>query len=117
LLDESELRQVLESRLSRKDAAILERLNQKRREREITRAEERQRRALLRQHERAMLSRAAALAELHRPGLKNPHLTSQVVQRLTPGDCVGVSNTRRVTGADTACALSLSWGRRWRSST
>ncbi|MBO0697162.1 MAG: hypothetical protein J2P46_02090 [Zavarzinella sp.] len=76
LLDEPALRRAAESRLSPKDHARLEHLNRKRRNEETTKAEERQRRELLRRYERAMLIRAAALAELHRRDLEIPNLNA-----------------------------------------
>ena len=76
LLDESALRRAAESQMSAKESARLEHLNRKRRNDETTKTEEHQRRALVRKYERAMLIRAAALAELHRRGLEIPDLNA-----------------------------------------
>lgn len=76
LFDDSALRRAAESQMSAKESARLEHLNRKRRNDETTKTEEHQRRALVRKYERAMLIRAAALAELHRRGLEIPNLNA-----------------------------------------
>jgi plasmid stability protein len=68
-LDEPALRVAAESRLSRDQSRRLAALHLKRQKDGLTRAEDRERRELMRQYEKAMAVRAAAIGELHRRGV------------------------------------------------
>jgi uncharacterized protein YnzC (UPF0291/DUF896 family) len=68
-LAEPALRVAAESRLSRKESARLAALHRKRQKDGLTRAEDKERRELMRRYEKAMVVRATALAELHRRGI------------------------------------------------
>ena len=68
-LDEPALRVAAESRLSKKESARLAALHRKRQKDGLTRAEDKERRDLMRRYEKAMVVRATALAELHKRGV------------------------------------------------
>jgi hypothetical protein len=69
LLDEPALRIALESRLPKKDSARLTSLHHKRQKNGLTRSEDLERRKLMHNYEKAMVVRAAALAELRKRGV------------------------------------------------
>src|SRR5437899_1447514 len=68
-LDEPALRVAAESRLSKKESARLAALHRKRQRDGLTRAEDKERRDLMRRYEKAVVIRATALAQLHKRGV------------------------------------------------
>ena len=72
LLDDAALRRAAESGLTPEASARLEALHLKRQREGLSESEEAARRDLVRQYERALVVRAAAVAALHRRGLELP---------------------------------------------